>query len=161
MKDQFLTLTASISEALTGFGIHMEYNETSAEENEFYDVLMLCYELLIRTQLVSAVEVLVPAEYIEPGDDLKPGDMIPAYNITLDALADFSFAMTTKKGKVDLRALLKQRIYQQGNMVMVKDVTGFHKSNLSDYFKGKREMQSGTWEMIVNTLNEYSQKNQQ
>lgn len=155
MKDQFINLMQNLSTVLTGFGIHVEYNETTSEEREFYDVLMFVYELMARTKLIQSIEVPVPAEYIEPGDDLQPGDMVRAYNITSDALADFAFALTVNKGKVDMRAMMQQKIYQFGNTVTVEKLTGFHKTNLSDYMNAKREMNTGTWEMIMNALIEY------
>ena len=152
MNDLFKNLIQSLNDALTGFGIHMEYQETTADEREFYEVLMLCYELLARTSLMRAVQVPVDEDYIDDGDDLQPGDLVPAYTTTCDALADMAFALTTNKGKVDLRALLDQIIYRHGNTVMVQELTGFHKTNLSDYRNGKREMNTGTYTEIMNAL---------
>lgn len=158
MKDQLTGLMATISEALVGFGINMEYHEPSAEELEFYEALMFCSEVLARTALIRAELVPVPAEMIEPGDNLQPGDLVPAYNTTADAAADLAFALAARKGNIDLRAVMQQRILQQKAIrrdvyELVKQLTGFEKANLSEYLTGKREMTTGKYEQIINALN--------
>jgi len=156
MKDQFINVMQNLSTVLTGFGIHVEYNETTADEREFYEVLMFCYELLARTSLLQSIQIPVDIDYIDEGDGLQPGDLVPVYNITRDAFADMAFALTANKGKVDLRAVLEQKIYRNGNMVTVEKLTGFHKPNLSDYLNAKREMTTGTWSDIMNALIEHT-----
>lgn len=148
MKTEFIKALEALSDTVTNAGMAMVYQEFTPEENEFYEVLMLCYDLLSRTAISQSI-ITKQDELMKDSDD--DADYVRKFGIASSELADFTFALSTKKGQVSLRKLLRQITFNK-TQKEIAEMADTYQSNISKYFSEKSEIQTDTWEKIVNAV---------
>ena len=146
MKQQFLKALETVSDVLGTAGAVSEFEDLNSEEQEFFDVLMLCYDLLSRTSISKNILVPQPEEMKEHGFE---DDFIPKYGIASDALADFAFSVATKSGAVDLRKLLYRVMAPHRQQDLANDA-GIRRQTISEYINGHKSMTTDNYEKIIN-----------
>ena len=151
MKKKFLKSLETISDVLTTAGAASEYEDFSAEEQEFYHILMLCYDLLSRTQIAQSITVEQPEELKEPGFD---DDTVLKYGIISSSLADFAFALAAFKGEINLRKLFDETLnlakFKGIITKMITDKTGVSSNSISVYRNGKGGLTADNFEKVLN-----------
>lgn len=136
----------TISDEITIFEAERDFGDITPEGLEQLAVLNLCYDLLCRTKIAQSETIHQPEKIKEPGLE---DDFIPKYGVASSQLADFSFAVVTKQGSVDLRSLLREIMFRH-TAKHVAEKIGVRGPTISDYFREKTGLNTDTWERIVN-----------
>lgn len=151
MKQQFISALEAVSDVLTTAGVVSEYEEFSCDEQEFYDILMLCYDLLSRTQIAQAITVKQPVEFQEPGFD---DEIVLKYGITSCSLADFAFALAKLDGEINIRNLFNETLnrakFKGITTTQITKNTGVSSNSISVYHNGKGGITADNLEKVLN-----------
>lgn len=137
---------STISDEITILEAERDFGDITPEGLEQLAVLNLCYDLLCRTRSAQSILVPQPEEMKEPGFD---EGFIRQYGVCGNALADFAFAVCTRQGEVDLRALFQQIRYAKTNKEIAAALN-IRPATISDYTTGKSGLNSDIYERIVN-----------
>ena len=138
----------TISNEISVLEAERDFGDITPEGLEKLAVLNLCYDLLTRTSAAQAINVKQPDEMKEPGFE---DEFVNKYGVSSNQLADFAFAMITKQGNINLKALLQDAIsgFKQ------KDIAaraGMRAATISDYLNNRKSMTCNNYEKILNTL---------
>lgn len=135
-----------ISEEISTLEGERDFGDIIPEGEELLAVLNLCYDLLSRTKCAQQELVLQPEEMKEPGFE---DEFISKYGISTSQLANFAFSVTTKQGKIDLRGLLSEIMYNKTAKEIAENI-GIRNATLSDYRKRKSGFTVDSYEAAIN-----------
>ncbi len=137
-----------ISDEITALEAERDYGDITKQDAELLEVLNLCYDLLCRTEKAQSFQVETPEQMQEPGEE---SDFFPQYGIYSNQLADFAFAIATKSGSVNLRALLYQIMcgYVRKDLA---EKAGFSAQTISVYMNNKKSMTTDNYERLINVI---------
>lgn len=154
MNDEFKKILDQIGEVLTYAGFYDtqlmdEGKSLPEEEQQFYDVLMFCYDLLTRTTINLDDVVPMPEEMKEPWEEGE--QMINRHSVGAGADADFAFALATGKGQVSFRKLLRTILVKKNVTVQQAcKSTNQGQPNMSRYLNNKQSLSSDNLEKAIN-----------
>jgi len=136
----------TIANEITLLESERDFGDITPEGMELLAVLNLCYDLLTRTKKAQGILINQPEEMKEEGFE---DDLIQAYGVPSSALANFSFAIATKSGHVDLRKLLKEVKFSHTDKSIAESV-GIRRATISEYMNHKSSFNADTYEKIIN-----------
>lgn len=136
----------TISDEITILESERDFGNITPEEEELLSVLNLCYDFLSRTKTAQSIVVPQPEEMKEPGFE---DDFTAKYGVGSNALADFAFAIASRTGQVDMRALLGKIMWGHTKREIAAAI-GIRSLTISDYMNQKSSIGVDTFEKIVN-----------
>jgi hypothetical protein len=135
-----------ISNEITALEAERDFGDITPEGFEQLAVLNLCYDLLSRTKTAQAITVPTPPEMMEPGFE---SDTVQVYGITSSQLANFSFAIATRQGQINMKGLFIE-ITSIKNQNDLAESSGTRQATISDYKRGKKTITVQTYQNIIN-----------
>ncbi|MDD4145360.1 MAG: helix-turn-helix transcriptional regulator [Prolixibacteraceae bacterium] len=145
-----MKLLKTISDKITVLEAERDFGDITPDGEELLAVLNLCYDLLCRTQIAQKMVVPQPDEMKEPGFE---DDFIQQYGVCSNQLADFAFSIATRQGKINMRNLLYQIMFDFKQKDIAKNI-GIRPNTISDYMNGHKSMTVKNYEKIINTIHE-------
>jgi hypothetical protein len=140
------------STAVEGSG-YFDDEQMTPEEKQFYKVMMFCYDLLVKTDLAQSYVRPVTSEDREDFELDDETKVISKYANSPDSIIDFTFALVAKKGKVNLREVLRQMMgVNKKTQMQLTESADIRQATISDYLTGKSAMNTDNFEKLINTI---------
>ncbi len=142
MKETAFNLINKLSETLSLFETQRDFEELNSEEQEFYDTLNFCMDLLARTKFNTETDDIPEAAGHE-GEDTGFNPL----PVIKDSFADAAFNIVTKQNSVDLRSILKRFMHSQKEAAQIIDK---REATISEYLNKKSSFNCDSYEAIIN-----------
>lgn len=145
MKKTALQLFKDLGGAITAFEAQRDYTDEGLNEKEqqFYDVLNFCFDILARTDFNTELIHNIPEAAGHEGENTEFNTL----SVSADTFADMVFTIATKKGSVNLRDVLKRFMPSQKKAA---EITGQRPATISDYLNRKSSFNCDSYETIIN-----------
>lgn len=146
MKKTAFQLFQVLGAAITSAEAQRDYTEEGLNEKEeqFYNVLNFCFDLLARTDFNTETVHEIPEAAGHEGENT---DFNPL-SVSSDAFADMVFNIATKTGNVDLREVLKRFMKSQKEAA---ELIGKRPATISEYLNKKSSFNCDSYEKIINS----------
>ncbi len=145
MKKESIKFLNEVGALASTFEAQRDYTDEglSDQEQQFYSVLMFCFDLLARTDFNAKTIIDIPetAGYEGENTEFNP------ISISNDVFADAVFSLATKSGSVDMRSLLKRFMRSQKDAASKANI---RQATISEYIQGKSAFNCDSYEKIIN-----------